>query len=369
MATDKEEDGSGLEKSVGLVQLTFYGTGTILGAGIFVVIGEVLGAAGSLAPIAYLLAAIVAVTSALSFSEMAARIPTAAGPIDYLEKAFGQRWLGSAAGWALTVANIVSGATITTGFVSYLNSFVTVPEWIATVSLCILLGAVSIIGMRQSTWLMTVTTLIGLVTLCVILWALRAELVAAPSMVLEDIGSFEGGAAAGLFLGAFLAVYSFIGFGDMAQTAEETRNVKRTLPRAMVAALIIVMVFYLAIALALVGTGDTDALSKAKAPLVEAAVQKGWPALPLAIASLFVIVNGALTQIIAAARLLLDLGRDGRGAPAFLGRVNDRTATPIPATLVTLGCVLALALFIPLGTLASATSFVILVVFMGSTCP
>ena len=74
----------GLERSVGLSQLVFYGTGTILGAGIFVVIGEVIGEAGQLAPLAYLLAAVVAVTSALSFAECAARVPTAPGPIDYI---------------------------------------------------------------------------------------------------------------------------------------------------------------------------------------------------------------------------------------------------------------------------------------------
>ena len=169
----------------------------------------------------------------------------------------------------------------------------------------------------------------------------------------------------GLFAGAFLAIYAFIGFGDMAQTAEETRNVKTNLPRAMILALAIVFAFYLAVSAALVGAGGLDEIAQAKAPLVEAVARQGWPSLPLAIASLFVIINGALTQIIAAARLLFDIGRDGRGAPEWFGRVNARTSTPVIATLAICAVVLVLALFIPLKQLAAATSFTILLVFLG----
>ncbi len=131
---EQEQRDTQLKRSVGVWQLVFYGSGTILGAGIFVVIGEVLGEAGRLTPLAYGLAAIVAITSALSFAEMGARVPTAGGPIDYLERAFNLRWLGSGVGWVLIVANTVSAATIVTGFVAYLNSFASVPDWIATSS-------------------------------------------------------------------------------------------------------------------------------------------------------------------------------------------------------------------------------------------
>ncbi|NGX14777.1 amino acid permease, partial [Wenzhouxiangella sp. XN24] len=174
--TAKQE--SPLDRSVGLWQLVFYGSGTILGAGIFVVVGEVVGEAGRLAPLAYVLAGVVAITSALSFAEMGARIPTAGGPIDYLERAFHVRWLGSGAGWMLIVANTVSAATIVTGFVAYLNSFAAVPDWMATVVLVIVLGGVAVAGMKESTWLMTATTLIGIAALLAVLWALRGALAA-----------------------------------------------------------------------------------------------------------------------------------------------------------------------------------------------
>ena len=371
---------SALDRSVGLWQLVFYGSGTILGAGIFVVVGEVVGEAGRLAPLAYVLAGVVAISSALSFAEMGARIPTAGGPIDYLERAFDVRWLGSAAGWALITANTVSAATIVTGFVAYLNSFASVPDGMATVALVLVLGGVAVAGMKESTWLMTATTLIGIGALLAVLWALRGALVAAPAEVLAGLGAgpesgsgranevatFSSATGFGmLFAGAILAVYSFIGFGDMAQAAEEVRDVKRTLPRAMMISLGIVFVFYVLIAMALVGTGQLEAIADASAPLVKAVELSGWPGLPIAIASLFVIVNGALTQIIAASRLLLDIARDGRGAPPVFARVSDKTDTPIPATLVIAGTVVTLALLVPLKSLAEMTSFAILVVFVG----
>lgn len=368
---------SGLDRSIGLWQLVFYGSGTILGAGIFVVVGEVLGVAGALTPFAYALAAVVAMTSALSFAEMGARIPTAGGPIDYLERAFHMRWLGSGAGWVLMVANTVSAATIVTGFVAYLDSFASVPGWIATVALIIVLGGIAVAGMKESSWLMTVTTIIGITALLAVLWALRDALMAFPGALLSGPAGDTGGEAGAvafsfgfdgfgmLFAGAILAVYSFIGFGDMAQTAEEVRDVKRNLPRAMMISLGIVFVFYMLIAMALVGTGEVDVIAGASAPLVKAVELSGWPGLPIAIASLFVIVNGALTQIIAASRLLLDIARDNRGAPAVFARINGRTDTPIPATLVIVALVLLLALLVPLKSLAETTSFAILIVFLG----
>ena len=370
--TDTTHDETRLEKSMGLFGLTFYGIGTILGAGIFVVIGEVIGKAGALSPLAYALAATIAVTSALSFSEIAARIPSAGGAIDYAEEAFGRGWIPTVIGWTLVAANIVSGATITTGFVSYLDAFYDVSQWIPTVGLVALLTLIAGAGMKQSAWFMSATTMVGLAALVLIVWINRDGLLASPAAIMAQFGggaeagsaTGDAGVAAGLFAAGFLAIYSFIGFGDVAQTAEEVQDVKRTLPRAMVIVLIVVCLAYVVVAMAVTGSGDTGEIAEAKAPLVAAVERHGWPALPFGIASLFVIVNGGLTQIIAAARLLLELARDGDRAPAIFQRVNDRTGTPLAATITSSAVVLALALFVPLGTLAQATSLAILVVFL-----
>lgn len=346
-----------------LVRLVFYGVGTILGAGIFVVIGEVIGEAGALSPIAYLLAGVVALTTALAFAEISARIPSTAGPVDYVEKATGQRLLGTAIGWMLITANTVSAATITTGFVDYLSIFVTWPDWIEASAVILVLATVAVMGIRQSTTFMVVTTSIGLATLLVVLLACRDGLLAAPRQIADDFSSLESLAVTGLFSGAFLAIYSFIGFGDMALTAEEVIDVRRNMPRAIMIVLSIVLVLYVLVSAAVVGASPPGIIADAKAPLAEVVARQGWPPWLVGIGSLFVIVNGALTQIIGAARLLFDNGRDGRGAPAIFAKVDSRKGTPVPATIAISTVVLVLAIAVPLKTLAEATSLVILVVF------
>ncbi|MEL1250644.1 APC family permease [Aurantiacibacter gilvus] len=352
-----------LKRSMGLAGLTFFGTGTILGAGIFVVIGEVVGSAGVLAPLAYLAAGLVALTTALSFAELGARIPDAGGPVAYAEEAFGNALVEEGTGWLLIVANIVSAATIVTGFVAYLSSFVTVPIAPATSALVVLMVAVALIGIKHSAWFMTATTLVGIATLLFILFVLREDLFAAPARIVTGEG-LGADAATGILAGAFLALYSFIGFGDMAETAEEVKDVRRNLPRAVMISLAIVFAFYLAVSMALVGGTSLDEVTAAEAPLVAAVAAKGWPGMPVAIASLFVIVNGALAQIVAASRLMMDMARDGKESmPARLQAVSKDRGTPWIATLVCGAIVLVLALFIPLRSLASGTSLAILVVF------
>jgi basic amino acid/polyamine antiporter, APA family len=171
-------------------------------------------AAGPLAPLAYILAGFVALATALSFSELGARIPDAGGAIAYVEEAFGDGWLDDATGWMLIVANIVSAATIVTGFVNYMNSFVAVPGWAAT-GLVLLVAGVALIGIKQSAWFMTITTLIGMATLLFVLWVTRSDLLAAPAKMMSG-DAYGAGAATGILAGAFLAIYSFNGFGDMA---------------------------------------------------------------------------------------------------------------------------------------------------------
>ena len=82
-----------------------------------------------------------------------------------MERAFDRRWLGSLTGWALIVANVVSAATITVGFVAYLSIFVDINHWVATTLVVVAVAGVAAAGMKESVWLMMATTLIGIGTL------------------------------------------------------------------------------------------------------------------------------------------------------------------------------------------------------------
>jgi amino acid transporter len=266
-------------------------------------------------------------------------------------------------GWALAATAIVSAATISTGFAGYLQSFIDLPHEVVVTVLVLAVGAVAAKGMNESAWFMASTTLVGMGALLLVFVAAGPEMLDVIPVTAGAIASADAAALTGLFAGAMLAFYSFIGFGDMAMTAEEVRNVRTTMPRAIALALTLVTAFYLLTIAVALGVLAADDLAASKAPLVAVVRARGWAGWEVGLPSLFIIVNGALTQTITAARLLLHMGREEAGAPAWMGAVHPRTQTPLRATGGVMVVVLLLALLVPLKTLASITSLLILLVF------
>ncbi len=101
-----------LRRVLSLPLLTLYGVGTIVGAGFYALLGEVAGLAGSAAPSAILLAAVVASFTALSFAELTTRYPVSGGPVRYVEAAFGSPLVGRVVGVAVIFTGLVSAATL-----------------------------------------------------------------------------------------------------------------------------------------------------------------------------------------------------------------------------------------------------------------
>ena len=110
-----------LKRSLGLGLITLYGLGNILGAGIYVLVGKVAGAAGVHAPLAFVIAALVATITAFTYGELAARHPVSAGEAVYMDAAFALRILSVAVGVLIAAAGMVSAAALARGFVGYLQ--------------------------------------------------------------------------------------------------------------------------------------------------------------------------------------------------------------------------------------------------------
>ncbi|MEO1045022.1 MAG: amino acid permease [Pseudomonadota bacterium] len=343
--------------------LAVYSLATILGAGIYVVIGEIAGEAGYLAPLAFLFAAIAAGFSALSYAELGARFPQSGGSAVYIDTAFGQRWLTWITAWAVIAAGLVSSATITTGFAGYLMAFLPIPPNVSIPLLLIALTTIAAIGIKESIWFMLICTGAGLLGLVIVLFVAGDNVINYPERAVSGLGDGTGWAM-GVLLGSFLAFYAFIGFEDLVTLGEEVQDVKRSLPRAIIIAMGVSLFFYCAVALVAVSTLSPDALAATSAPLVEVMRASGYDGSFLAILGLLVIVDGALAQIVMAARVIHDLGKRRGGAPAWLAAVNAKTRTPIMATFFSGAVVLLLAMFFPTGTLAGATSFITLCVFV-----
>jgi amino acid transporter len=357
------QQGPGLRRSVGPVLLTFYGLGNIVGAGIYVLLGEVAGAAGGAAPLAFVLALAVAALSALSYSELAARYPAAAGEAAYLQRAFGRRRLSLAAGLVIAAAGLVSSAALARGFAGYLGALVAVPDGLAIGGVVAVLGALCAWGIQQSMRAAAVMTVIEVAGLVLVIAGLGEGFAALPERAGELLPGAAPAAWVGLWVGGFLAFYAFIGFEDMVKVAEEVRRPQRDLPVAILAALAGAAALYLVLAVGVVLALDPATLAGTEAPLATIYERTtGRGAAVITVIGLVAAVNGVLAQVIMASRMVYGLAAEG-WLPATLARVHPRTRTPLPATAAVTAMVLALALAFPVAGLAGATSALILAVF------
>lgn len=344
---------------------SLYGAGTIVGAGIYVLIGEVTGVAGFWAPLAFLVAALVAGVTGFVYAELASRQPLAGGPVAYSNAAFGLTWLATGIGWAIIATGLVSASTIVAGFAGYLGIYVDIPGWIAIAAVTIALGTIALVGVRQSAWFMAITTTAGVVGLLLVIVAAAGDVTELPARYAEAPPLSDPATVSGVLAAAFLAFFAFIGFEDLVHMSEEARRPRRDLPIAIVVALGVSALLYVLTSVATLILVDPADLAGANAPLVTALEAAGWPSWPLAVLGLLVIVNGALAQIVMATRVAFSLSRSG-GAPGWLGRVNQRTATPVTATVAATIIIITLASLVPLGSLAAATSLIMLSVFFVS---
>lgn len=353
-----------LRRTLTLPLLTLYGLGTILGAGIYVLVGEVAGIAGMHAPLAFAVAAIVATFTAFSYAELAARHPFSAAEAVYVQEGFGRTWLSMLVGALVLFAALASAAALANGFAGYLRLFVVVPPWAAILFVLLALGALATWGIRESARAAAAATLIEIGGLLLVVAVSGDSLLALPQRLPELAPPLQAGAWQGIFLAAFVAFFAFIGFEDMANVAEEVKEPERTMPRAILLALAIATVLYLLVALAAVLTLSRAELAGHGAPLAlmyEKAT--GREPVLIGVIALFAVTNGALVLLIRAARVLHGMSAQG-WLPAALGRVHPVLRTPLPATFVATAAALVLALVLPLVSLARATSAAILVVFV-----
>jgi len=328
-----------------------------------VLVGEVAGIAGMHTPLAFVVAAAVAAFTAFSYAELAARHPASAAEAVYVQEGFGRPWLSMLVGALVLFAALASAGALANGFAGYLRLFVGMPAWLAILALLLALGALAAWGIRESARAAAAATLIEIGGLFLVVAVSGESLLALPQRLPELAPPAQAGAWPGIFLAAFVAFFAFIGFEDMSNVAEEVIEPERTMPRAILLALAIATVLYLLVSLAAVLALSRDELAGAEAPLaLMYAKATGREPVFIGVIALFAVVNGALVVLIRAARVLH--GMSARGwLPSALGRVHPVRRTPLVATAAVTFAALVLALALPLGALARATSAAILIVF------
>ena len=352
-----------LRRTIGLPLLLFFGLGNILGAGIYVLIGKIAGEAGMYTPVAFLVAAVVAGFSAFSYSELSARYPLSAGEAVYIEEGFHLTFLSRLTGLLIAFAGMVSAATISRGFYGYFFTFFQAPEILVVAGIILLLGLLTIWGISQSVATAALLTVVEIAGLLLVIWAGKDTLANLPTQIDSLLPPLQSVAWSGIFLGAFLAFFAFIGFEDMVNIAEEVKNPQRTLPAGILLALFIATVMYLSVTLIAILALDQNTLSASKAPLADmlSATSNINPKI-ISIIGMLAIVNGALIQMIMVSRIFYGMAKKGwiwQG----LAKVNAKTQTPVVASSLVIVIIMMLALWFPLESLAKATSYLILIVF------
>jgi amino acid transporter len=347
-------DGDHLHRVLTFWPLLFYGLGVIVGAGIYVALGEVIARAGSAAPLSFLIAGICAALSGLCYAELAGRYPEAAGATAYVQKAFGSNALGLFVGAATTIAAAVSAAAIAHGAVSYIDEFLPLPPTLVAVLLIVSFGALSSYGVRAS---VSIAAMLGALELVGLLAAFGM------GMYRADYGSLSGRYDSGFLdnwggvaKGAFIAFFAYVGFETLANMAEEVKEPEKTVPRTILAAVAMSLVIYFAVSLSVVLGGATG-----ENPL--SSLFEGHWALAFSILVFFTIANGTLVQINMLSRLFYGMANLGE-LPKALAHVNRKTGTPIHATVLTTAIILVASVFLDFKTLLTIVNYLTLGIFI-----
>jgi len=344
---------------MGLFQVTMYGVGLILGAGIYVLIGEAAGFTGNSMWISFSLGAIVATFAGLSYAELTALFPKAAAEYVFVKNAFKSEFIGFIIGWLTAITSMIVGATVALGFGGYFAQFLDIPITIAAITLLGILSLVSFIGIKQSAWLNTIFALVTITGLGIIIF-LGFTIENA-----EPVDYFEmPNGITGITLAFVLIFFAFIGFEDMANVAEEVKKPKKTLPRAIILSILITAIIYILVSLSSVRVLDWEDLSQSSAPLADVAT-KGLGlegGVTLSVIALFATASTVLITLVAGARILYGMARDG-SLPSVLGKIHSKTGTPWIAVIGIFATSVAFAFVGNIVVVANIVVFAVIITF------
>jgi amino acid transporter len=337
--------------------LTFYGTGMILGAGIYSIIGQAAGIAGESLWLGFLIAGIAAIFTALSYAELATMYPSAGAEYIYLRRAFeNQCWLAATIGIVVVFAGCASAATVALAFTSYLQHFINLPRFPVAGTLLIVFTGINILGIRQSSWTNSIFTIIEVFGLILFIWLgwnqpdFGKALATAPT--LATVSS------------AALIIFAFLGFENIVSLAEETKEPEKNIPRAILLSLFISMILYVLVSIAAVALMPPEQLAQTDSAILDATMNNSQKlAGVLGGIALFSTANTVLIGLVTSSRILYGISKN-KSLPKVLSQTLKIQKTPWLASLTSLLVALLLLLFGKVETLASISSFATMIVFI-----
>ncbi len=389
---DTDEPEYQLKKSLTALDLTVFGVGVVIGAGIFTLTGRAAhNVAGPSIVLSFIAAAVCCALAAMCYAEFASTVPVSGSAYTFSYASLGElfAWI---IGWDLILEMFLGASVVAQGWSAYLGVFlgklgITIPESIGygaspfaetkgvdlmAIILIAVLGCLVVLGIKES---MRVNMVLVGVKLFIVLFVIFAGLQfinpanytpfippaaapeAATSVLTQPLLQWVTGAVptnfgvGGIFAGAALVFFAYIGFDVVATAAEETKNPQRDLPVGIIASLTICTVLYCAVALVVTGMVRYDQLDP-KAALANAFAAKGqgWMATLISAGAVAGLTTVVLTLMVGATRLIFAMCRDNL-LPIGLAKVHPKYRTPYLITIIVAVICALFAGLTPIGTL------------------
>lgn len=349
------EEKSELKRELSLVEITLTGIGSILGAGIYVLMGKAAGLAGNFVWFSFLFAGITAAFSALSYMELSSMYPRAGAEYEFVKRAFGER-VGLFVGLLVVYFVIITSSAVAIGFGRYFSNLFGGDSLLVAVGLFIVLSLIMVYGVKESAQVAILITLIEFSGLLIVMY------VGLP--YLGTVNYLEAPDLAGVFEASALIIFAFLGFEDIVRLSQETKDAEKATPRALLIAISVTVFLYICVAIASVSVLDFQVLGASEVPLADVvAVAFGNDAFILmSWIAMFSTMNTVLVVMLGGSRIVYGMADSG-SLPKFLSRVHPRFQTPWIAIF---GIALISSFFVLLGDItvvANIANFMIFLVF------
>ncbi|GGH33167.1 amino acid transporter [Alsobacter metallidurans] len=338
----------------------------MLGSGVYGLIGQAAGVVGNAVWLAFLVALVAALLTALSYASLGSRYPHAGGAAYVVQRAFRTPGLSFVVGLAVACASLLSVATQSRVFAANLGELVGAPSQASLIAFGFILALTGVVlrGIREAVWVNVLCTLIEAGGLLLVIGFGARYWGAVDYLEVPPAAAGDPSLAILAMQGAVLTFFAYIGFEDSINVAEECRDPQRTIPLGLIGAMLLSALLYVAVAVTAVSVVPWRDLAQAPGPLT-AVMARAAPWLPTVIftgITLFAVANTALVNYVTASRLLYGMARQGLVSER-LGAVHDTRRTPHVAIWVILLVLTPLSLLGGVAQLAAATVLLLLAVF------
>ncbi|ORA34649.1 amino acid permease [Mycobacterium aquaticum] len=368
---------SELKRSIGLWGLSAIGIGGTIGTGIFFILSQAVPIAGPAVLWSFVLSAVVAGLTAVCYAELAGAVPVAGSSYSYAYTTLGEV-VALGVGACLLLEWGVAGAATAVGWSQYVNQFLlnvfhfqlpsalsNAPEEggicnVPAIILILMCAVLLIRGVSESAKTNAIMVAIKLAVLVMFV------LIGIQGFNTDNMQPFAPHGIGGVTTAASIIFFTFVGLDGVAAAGEEAKNPHRNLPLAIMISLITVTVMYVLVALVALGaqpSGEFDGQEAGLAKILENVTGQAWPGTVLAAGAIISIFSVTLVSVYGQTRILFAMSRDGMIPPIF-HKVNPRTLTPVPNTIIVAVVIAILAGFIPINFLAEMTSVGTLAAFV-----